>query len=64
MTAIIDVNPAIPNGPDGLTKLVSVRKEMLLDAEFPARSTTITVTVWAPSARPERVWEVAAADRV
>jgi len=61
---IIDVGPKIPNGPDGLRMLVSVRKETVLDTAFPARSTTVTFTVCVPSESPESVWEVASADRV
>ena len=60
----IEAKPAIPTGPDGLRKLLSVRKVTVLEAEFPARSTTVTVTVWVPSDRPEAAYEVALAPRV
>jgi hypothetical protein len=60
----IEAKPAIPTGPEGLRKLLSVRKVTVLEAEFPARSTTVSVTVCAPSERPEAVYEVALAARV
>ena len=61
---MIDVNPAIPYGPDGLTKLVSTRKDTLFELEWPALSTTVTFTVCVPSESPLSASEVAPEERV
>ena len=46
---------AAPNGPVGLRAMVSTRKLVDFETEFPARSNAVTVTVWTPSDSPSRV---------
>jgi len=54
----------IPYGPEGLKIPVSTRNVVVVAAEFPARSKTVTVTVWDPSARPVKSSDVAEAESV
>ncbi len=56
--------PAYPYGPDGLKKPVSTRNVTDAVAAFPARSTTVIVTVCEPSERPVNDCDVVDADRV
>src|SRR5437867_67658 len=56
--------PPAPYGPEGLKNEVSTRNETVVVAEFPARSNTVSVTVWGPSAKPVMTWEVSEAPRL
>ncbi len=56
--------PPAPYGPEGLKNEVSTRNETVVVAEFPARSKTVSVTVWGPSAKLVMTWEVSEAPRL